>query len=196
MRPGSTRLIGLVLGLTLAASASNAGDCGLEKLDLKAAAIGSGMLGQMIAATKLAGLDEPNPDIGPLTLFAPSDEAFAALPESLRIKLLAPENRGQLAIVLMHHAVLGEFPTSRLLNASARHYAVDAVDGTLVEITTRHGIDVAGAKIVKADIVATDGIIHIIDKVLIPPSVLADLDAQPTVTEIAAGKSAGLIAPQ
>ena len=196
MRPGSTRLIGLVLGLTLAASASNAGDCGLEKLDLKAAAIGSGMLGQMIAATKLAGLDEPNPDIGPLTLFAPSDEAFAALPESLRIKLLAPENRGQLAIVLMHHAVLGEFPTSRLLNASARHYAVDAVDGTLVEITTRHGIDVGGAKIVKADIVATDGIIHIIDKVLIPPSVLADLDAQPTVTEIAAGKSAGLIAPQ
>lgn len=188
--------MGLVLGLTLAASASNAGDCGLEKLDLKAAAIGSGMLGQMIAATKLAGLDEPNPDIGPLTLFAPSDEAFAALPESLRIKLLAPENRGQLAIVLMHHAVLGEFPTSRLLNASARHYAVDAVDGTLVEITTRHGIDVAGAKIVKADIVATDGIIHIIDKVLIPPSVLADLDAQPTVTEIAAGKSAGLIAPQ
>ena len=188
--------MGLVLGLTLAASASYAGDCGLEKLDLKAAAIGSGMLGQMIAATKLAGLDEPNPDIGPLTLFAPSDEAFAALPESLRIKLLAPENRGQLAIVLMHHAVLGEFPTSRLLNASARHYAVDAVDGTLVEITTRHGIDVAGAKIVKADIVATDGIIHIIDKVLIPPSVLADLDAQPTVTEIAAGKSAGLIAPQ
>lgn len=192
MQTGSRRLLGLVgivvgaLAIMLAAPVSSAGDCGLEKLNLRDAAAQSGMLSQMIAATKLAGLDGTDPNIGPLTLFAPSDAAFAALPEVLRTKLLAPENRGQLAIVLMHHAVPGEFPTARLLNASAKHYAVDAVDGTLVEITTRHGINVAGASIVKADIVATDGIIHIIDKVLIPKSVLAELEAGPDVTTIAA----------
>lgn len=193
MQTGSRRLMGLVgvvvgaLAIVWATPRSSAGDCGVEKLNLKAAAAQSGLLNQMIAVTKLAGLDETDPGIGPLTLFAPSDAAFAALPENLRNKLLAPENRGQLAIVLMHHAVPGEFPTARLLKASAKHYAVDAVDGTLLEITTRHGINVAGASIVKADIVATDGIIHIIDKVLIPKSVLAELEAGPDVTTIAAG---------
>lgn len=173
------------LGLAVQAPVARAGDCGMEKLNLKEAAEKSGVLVQMMAATKLAGLDDPEVNVGPLTLFAPSDEAFAALPEALRDKLLAPENREQLTAVLLHHAVPGEFPTARLLNASARHYAVDAIDGTLVEITTRRGIDVAGANIVKADIIATDGIIHIIDKVLIPPSVLAALDSQPIPTKVA-----------
>ena len=175
------------LGLMLSAQMSRAGDCGLEKPNLKAAAEQSGMLVQMMAATKLAGLDDPEVNVGQLTLFAPSDEAFAALPADLRAKLLAPENREQLVAVLLHHAVPGEYPTARLLHASARHYAVDAIDGTLVEITTRRGLDVSGAKIVKADIMATNGILHIIDKVLIPASVMAKLDAQMTPTEIAAG---------
>jgi uncharacterized surface protein with fasciclin (FAS1) repeats len=174
------------LGIAVQAPVARAGDCGIEKLNLKQAAEKSGVLVQMMAATKLAGLDDPEVNVGPLTLFAPSDEAFAALPEELRDKLLAPENREQLTAVLLHHAVPGEFPTARLLNASARHYAVDAIDGTLVEITTRRGIDVAGAAIVKADIIATDGIIHIIDKVLIPKSVLAALESQPSPTNVAA----------
>ena len=178
------------IALSFATAPVLAGDCVLELPTLKTAAEQSGMLVQMTAATKLTGLDEADPGIGPLTLFAPSDEAFNALPEALRTKLLAPDNRGQLAIVLMHHAIPGEYPTARLLNASARHYAVDAVDGSLVEITTRRGLDVAGAKIIKADIVASNGIIHIIDKVLIPPSVLAALDAQPAITEVAGAAAA------
>ena len=189
MRSVSKRLTALAgaLGLLASAQVSIAGDCGLEKPNLKTAAEQSGVLGQMMAATKLAGLDDPEVNVGQLTLFAPSDTAFAALPGDLRAKLLAPENRELLAAVLMHHAVPGEFPTARLINASARHYAVDAIDGTLVEITTRHGLDVSGAHIVKADIMATNGIIHIIDKVLIPAPVQAKLDAQMTPTEIAAG---------
>jgi uncharacterized surface protein with fasciclin (FAS1) repeats len=175
----------LALSLILATAPAMAADCVLEKPTLKTAAEQSGILVQMTAATKLAGLDEADPGIGPLTLFAPSDEAFNALPEALRTKLLAPENRGQLAIVLMHHAIPGEYSTQRLLNASARHYAVDAVDGSLVEITTRRGLDVAGAKIIKPDIVASNGIIPIIDKVLIPAAVLAELDGQPAITEVA-----------
>lgn len=183
-------LIGVVVWILAIASSIHevwAGDCALEKPNLKTAAERSGLLGQMIAVTKLAGLDSDDAGVGPLTLFAPSDEAFAALPEMLRAKLLAPQNREQLISVLMHHAILGEFPTTRLLNASARHYAIDAVDGSLVEITTRHGIDVSGATIVKADIAASDGIIHIIDKVLIPRSVMLVLDSQPNITTIAGG---------
>ena len=193
MRPPSNFFSALVpwfvciVALLMPGPAARAGDCALEKLDLKAAAEQSGMLSQMMSATKLAGLDDPDVKVGPLTLFAPSDEAFNALPESLRTKLLAPEHKDQLAALLMHHAIPGEFPTARLLNASAKHYAVDAIDGTLVEITTRRGIDIAGAHIVKADIVASDGIIHIIDKVLIPPSVLAELEGPVNVTKIAAG---------
>ncbi len=172
-------------GFLISPPAVQAGDCSLEKQNLKEAAKGTGMLAQMMNATKLAGLDDPEVDVGPLTLFAPSDDAFLALPEELRAKLLAPENRDHLAAVLLHHAVPGEFPTARLLNASARHYAVDAIDGSLVEITTRRGLDVSGARIVKGDIIATDGIIHIIDKVLIPASVLAELDRQPVPTKVA-----------
>lgn len=182
---GSTATVAAALALFLSTAPAMAEDCVLEKPTLKTAAEQSGMLVQMTAATKLAGLDEADPGIGALTLFAPSDEAFNALPEALRTKLLAPENRGQLAIVLMHHAIPGEYSTQRLLKASARHYAVDAVDGSLVEITTRRGLDVAGAKIIKADIVASNGIIHIIDKVLIPPAVLAALEAQPDTTKVA-----------
>ena len=187
---GLVAVVVSVFALGSGIGAVTAGDCGLEKPNLKTAAERSGLLGQMIAVTKLAGLDSEDPGAEPMTLFAPSDEAFAALPEALRTKLLAPQNRDQLISVLMHHAVPGEFPTTRLLNASAKHYAVDAIDGSLVEITTRHGIDVSGASIVKADIMASDGIIHIIDKVLIPRSVMVILDRQPNVTTIADGVQA------
>jgi len=182
---GLAAVIGAAI-LLFSPGAVRAGDCGVEKMNLKAAAEKSGVLTQMMAATKLAGLDDPEVNVGTLTLFAPSDAAFAALPQALRDKLFAPENREHLTSVLLHHAVPGEFPTERLLKAKAKHYAVNAIDGTLVEITTRRGIDVEGATIVTADIVATDGIIHIIDKVLIPPTVLSALDAQLSATEVAA----------
>ncbi len=162
-----------------------AGDCS-EKPNLKAAAEQTGVLSLMMEATHLAGLDDPDIKVGPLTLFAPSNEAFNALPEDFRTWLLAPENREHLAAVLMHHAIPGEYPTERLLKAKVRHYAVDAVDGTQVEVTTRRGLDIAGAKVVKADIMASDGIIHIIDKVLIPPAVLMAKARGPEPVDIAA----------
>jgi uncharacterized surface protein with fasciclin (FAS1) repeats len=155
--------------------------------NLKTTAAKTGVLTHMMEATRLAGLDDPEVDVGPLTLFAPSDTAFEALPADLRARLLAPENRDILTSLLLHHAVPGEFPTERLLKASARHYAVDAIDGSEVEITTRRGIDVEGARIVQGDIRATDGIIHVIDKVLIPRSVMTALmaPASPAGTEMA-----------
>jgi uncharacterized surface protein with fasciclin (FAS1) repeats len=137
----------------------------------------------MIEIKTLAGLDgaSVDPDMK-LTIFAPSDAAFAALPDDIRGKLLAPEYRGVLADLLMHHAVIGEYPTLRLLNASARHYGVDAVDGSEIEFTIRRRIgtiDIHGANIVQGDIMASNGVLHVIDKVLIPHAVMKALTGPP-----------------
>lgn len=151
-------------------------------MTLKEAAAATGMLAKMTEATKLAGLDDPEIDVGPLTLLAPSDEAFNALPQDIREKLLAPENRALLTDLLLYHAIPGLYPTERLLGARVRNYTVSAIDGSALEINKRMKtgeIDIAGAKIVRSDVTASDGIIHVIDKVLIPPAVLAALNAPP-----------------
>jgi uncharacterized surface protein with fasciclin (FAS1) repeats len=151
-------------------------------MNLKEAAAATGLLAKMTEATKLAGLDNPEVDVGPLTLLAPSDEAFNALPQETREKLLAPENRALLTDLLLYHAIPGLYPTERLLKAKVRNYTISAIDGSAIEINKRMKtgeIDIAGAKIVRSDVTASDGIIHVIDKVLIPPAVLAALNAPP-----------------
>jgi uncharacterized surface protein with fasciclin (FAS1) repeats len=151
-------------------------------MTLKEAAAATGVLAKMTEATKLAGLDNPEVDVGPLTLLAPSDEAFNALPQGIREKLLAPENRALLTDLLLYHAIPGLYPTERLLKAKVRNYTISAIDGSALEINKRMrtgDIDIAGAKIVRSDVTASDGIIHVIDKVLIPPAVLAALNAPP-----------------
>jgi uncharacterized surface protein with fasciclin (FAS1) repeats len=152
-------------------------------MTLKEAAAATGMLVKMTEATKLAGLDDPEVDVGPLTLLAPSDEAFNALPQDIRDKLLAPENRALLTDLLLFHAVPGLYPTERLLKAKVRNYTISAIDGSSLEINKRMKtgeIDIAGAKIVRSE-TASDGIIHVIDKVLIPPAVMAALTAPPSI---------------
>lgn len=152
-------------------------------MNLKEAAAATGLLAKMTEATKLAGLDNPEVDVGPLTLLAPSDEAFNALPQDIRDKLLAPENRALLTDLLLYHAVPGLYPTERLLKAKVRNYTISAIDGSSLEINKRMKtgeIDIAGAKIVRSDVTASDGIIHVIDKVLIPPAVMAALTAPPS----------------
>ncbi len=153
-----------------------------KMMTLKEAAAATGVLAKMTEATKLAGLDNPEVDVGPLTLLAPSDEAFDALPQGIREKLLAPENRALLTDLLLYHAIPGLYPTERLLKAKVRNYTISAIDGSALEINKRMKtgeIDIAGAKIVRSDVTASDGIIHVIDKVLIPPAVLAALNAPP-----------------
>lgn len=162
------------LFLILFAGAAAAESCS-TLVDLKRTAERTGRLTEMAAATKLAGLDDPQVDIGPLTLFAPTDDAFNALPSGFRARLLAPENREHLVALLMHHAVMGEYSFERLKKARAPEFTVPAVDAGEVLVSRGNGLSVEGAKFVEANIVATDGIIHLIDKVLIPPSVKAAL---------------------
>lgn len=185
MRQFHRSLMLAAVAISAFSSSVSADDCS-AKVNLKDSALRTGVLGKMMAATEQAGLANPEVKVGPLTLFAPSDAAFAALPDVFRERLLAPENREQLVTLLLHHAVPGEFPTERLLKAKHKHYAVDAIDGSEVVITTRGGIDVEGAKITQADIIATDGIIHVIDKVLVPASVQAALMPAQQAAELSA----------
>lgn len=168
---------------------SAAEDMKVSQNNLKQAAVASGKLSSMIEVTKLAGLDNPEVDPGPLTLLAPSDEAFNSLPKDFRDRLLDPENRGLLTDLLLYHALPGLYPTERLLKARVRNYTVEAIGGDEIEITKNRRtkeIDIAGAHILQADIVASDGIIHVIDKVLIPPSVMEALMSPPDLgTEVA-----------
>lgn len=182
------------LAVTIALHASGAPafaeGCSAHK-NLKEAAAATGVLSKMANATHLAGLDDPTVKVGPLTLLAPSDAAFDALPARFRDKLLAPENRQHLTDLLLYHAIPGEFPTERLLKAKARNYTIGAIGGEDLEINKRlsegiGSLDIAGAKITQADIKATDGIIHIIDKVLIPESVMIALSQDAVPVEIVA----------
>lgn len=170
MRQLSRAICALLATISLV-SASHAAETCVTLVNLKRTAERTGVLREMAAATRLAGLDDPEVDVGPLTLLAPTDEAFHALPKGFRDRLLAPENREHLTALLMHHALLGEYSTERLRRAKVRNFTVQAVDASEVEVFTDRGIVIEGAKLVEADIRATDGIIHLIDKVLIPPSV-------------------------
>jgi uncharacterized surface protein with fasciclin (FAS1) repeats len=163
-----------------------------EEINLKAAAAKTGVLTHMAAATKLAGLDSGKADdLGPLTLLAPTDTAFMTLDPEVRAKLLSPENVGLLTRVLMHHVLLGEYPTKRLLAAKVRNYTISAVDGTQIEVYRgERGIDVDEGRIVRGDIVASDGIIHLIDRVLIPADLMAEIAAAPMPDKIADAPSA------
>lgn len=163
-----------------------------DEADLKAAAARTGQLTRMAEITKLAGLDGASAGLDTkLTIFAPTDAAFEALPEHFRVAIVKPENRSYLVDLLLHHAVIGQYRTRTLLRASAMHYGVEAIDGSSIEFTIRHGLDVHGAKITEPDIVASNGILHVIDKVLVPRAVMAAIEAQ-TGQRSAAVEDAGV----
>lgn len=154
-----------------------AGQCGGN--DLKAVAARTGQLNRMAEITRLAGLGGASAKADTkITIFAPSDAAFAALPEGFRVAILRPENKSLLIDLLLHHVVIGKYTTRRLMRASARHYGVEAIDGTLIEFTIRRGLDVNGAGLVAKDLEASNGVLHVIDKVLVPHHVLAAISAQ------------------
>lgn len=182
------RTISLALILAGFAVASGSARAEEEGLTLKAAAAKTGILTHMTAATKLAGLDrEGGGDIGPLTLLAPTDTAFMTLDPDVRAKLLDPANVSLLTRVLLHHVILGEYPTKRLLAAKVQNYTISAVDGTEIEVYRgARGLDVDEGRIVRGDIIAKDGIIHLIDHVLIPADLMAEIAAVPLPDKIAA----------
>jgi uncharacterized surface protein with fasciclin (FAS1) repeats len=117
-------------------------------------------LGTAVAA---AGLTETLDGTGPFTVFAPTDAAFAALPEGTVANLLKPENKAQLAALLTYHVLPGKVSAK---DVGAMHEA-KTVQGAMLPITSTDGVHVKGSKVTKADIQASNGVIHVIDKVLV-----------------------------
>lgn len=122
--------------------------------------------GTLVAAVQAAGLGETLAGEGPFTVFAPTDEAFAALPAGLVDALLLPENKDALAKILTYHVVPGTVMAADITDGE-----VATVEGQNVTLSTADGVTVNGAKVVQADIVADNGVIHVIDAVILPPDV-------------------------
>lgn len=129
----------------------------------------AGVFKTLLTAATAAGLATPLSETGPLTVFAPTDEAFAKLPEGTVENLLKPENKEQLAAILSYH-VLPRRLTSNMLPHKRIHVkTIKAGGDRLVAVTkTRDGVTVDDARVIDADISADNGVIHVIDKVILP----------------------------
>lgn len=132
--------------------------------DIIDTAIGAGNFKTLAAALEAAGLVEALKGKGPYTVFAPSDEAFAKLPEGTVATLLKPENKARLASILKYHVLSGE-----VLAKDVKTMPATTLDGQRVDIKVEKGtVKVDGATVVKTDIRASNGVIHVIDMVILP----------------------------
>lgn len=169
-----TMLYAAVAAVAAAAPAS-AGDYGKKdkmsyskaKADIVDTAVNAGSFTTLVAAVQAAGLEETLRGEGPFTVFAPTDAAFAALPEGTVETLLRPENKDQLVGILTYHVVAGKTKSKELAGKSL---SVATVNGAEIAIDGTDGVTVGGAKVVQADVRASNGIIHAIDTVLLPPA--------------------------
>ncbi|MEM9438239.1 MAG: fasciclin domain-containing protein [Pseudomonadota bacterium] len=133
--------------------------------DIVDTAVDAGSFETLIAAAQAAGLVDTLKGEGPFTIFAPTDEAFAALPEGTVESLLLPENRDQLVGILSYHVVPGRVMSTDLQD----DMSTATVQGGDVTIDLENGVMVNDATVVSADIEASNGVIHVIDKVILPP---------------------------
>lgn len=155
----SMKDIALVFGLSMAAAPALAAEA-----DIVDTAVGAGTFNTLVAAVGAAGLVDVLKGEGPFTVFAPTDDAFAALPEGTVEDLLKPENKDQLVAVLTYHVVPGKVMSTDLVDDAM----VATVQGSSVTIDLDNGVMVDGATVVSADIEATNGVIHVIDSVILP----------------------------
>jgi len=134
--------------------------------DIVDTAKSAGSFNTLLAAATAAGLVDTLKGAGPLTVFAPTDDAFAALPAGTVEGLLKPENKDKLTAILTYHVIAGKVMSTDL----SEGMMAKTVEGTEVKINLSNGAMVNDAKIVNADVAADNGVIHVIDKVLIPVS--------------------------
>jgi uncharacterized surface protein with fasciclin (FAS1) repeats len=150
-------LIAGAVALTFAAHAASAADL----VDTAAAA----KFNTLVAAVKAAGLVDTLKGPGPFTVFAPTDDAFARLPAGTVESLLKPENKAQLQKVLKYHVVAGKVLAKDVMKLDS----ATTVEGSSVAVKTSGGsVMLNDARVVKADVPASNGVIHVIDSVLRP----------------------------
>lgn len=143
--------------------------------DIVAVAAGAGSFKTLVRAIEAAGLTEKLRSEGPFTVFAPTDDAFAKLPKEELAKLLEPANKQKLAGILACHVVSG-----KVMAADVKTMKAKTVGGHELAIVVANGrVTVDGANVVKTDVVATNGVIHVIDSVVMPGAAAAAESAKP-----------------
>jgi len=153
-----------LLSLTAAAAIAGPAFAAGHSKDIVDTAIDAGSFATLVAAVEAAGLVETLKGEGPFTVFAPTDEAFAALPKGTLESLLDPANKDQLTAILTYHVVPGKVMSTDLSN----DMMATTVQGSDVTIMTEGGVMVEDANVVTADVEASNGVIHVIDKVILP----------------------------
>ncbi|MSU19774.1 MAG: fasciclin domain-containing protein [Pedosphaera sp.] len=160
-----------ILILTLTAIFATSSFLGVAQADTKvtgkdivAVAAGNGSFNTLVAAVKAAGLVETLQGPGPFTVFAPTDEAFAKLPKGTVEDLLKPENKAKLVAILTYHVVAG-----KVMAADVKTMKAKTVNGQSLDVKVTVGaVTVDNAKVLKTDVAASNGVIHVIDTVVLP----------------------------
>jgi uncharacterized surface protein with fasciclin (FAS1) repeats len=135
--------------------------------DIVDLAVGTEALSTLVAAVKAAGLVETLKSAGPFTVFAPTNDAFNALPKGTVATLLKPENKDQLVKILTYHVVSGKVLAGDLSDGQT----AATVEGSKIKVTfSETGVLINDARVVTADVDASNGVVHVIDRVILPPS--------------------------
>ncbi len=154
-------------------------------------AASAGNFNTLVAAVKAAGLAETLSGKGPFTVFAPTDEAFAKLGKETIAELLEPENKAKLVSILTYHVAGASLPATKVVGMKS----IDTLQGQSVDIVVEGGkVTIDGATVLKTDIVGSNGIIHVIDSVILPKPNLVEVASKAGKfgTLLAAAKAAGL----
>jgi uncharacterized surface protein with fasciclin (FAS1) repeats len=183
MRRTAIAVVSIAAALTLSACSSSSDEAttaettsAAEEVEVMEEEAGTGTIVEvasstegfstLVAAVSAAGLVDTLNGEGPFTVFAPTDDAFAALPAGVLDALLLPENKDVLTQILTYHVVPGQ-----VMAADVTDGEVATVEGQSVTLSTADGVTVNGAKVIQADVVTSNGVIHAIDAVLLPPGV-------------------------
>ncbi len=133
--------------------------------DIVDTAISAGTFNTLVAAVTAAGLGDTLKSTGPFTVFAPSDAAFAKLPAGTVESLIKPENKAKLAAILTFHVLPGKIMAA---DVAGKKLSPASVQGEALHVDGTEGVTVNGAKVVAADVACTNGVIHVIDTVIMP----------------------------
>ena len=140
-----------------------------KQFDIIDTALSAGTFSTLAAALGAAGLIETLKGDGPFTVFAPTDEAFSKIPPETLSELLQPENKAKLTAILTYHVVSGRVSADEVTDLES----ATSLQGQTLKISTKDGIKINDAKVLTPDVQATNGVIHIIDAVLIPSAAAA-----------------------
>ena len=160
----TSAIVALFATIAFAISPAAAGGHGAKK-DIVDTAVAAGTFNTLVAAVKAAGLVDTLKGKGPFTVFAPTDDAFKKLPEGTVEDLLKPENKDKLVAILTYHVLSGKVMSKDI---AGKKLEPKTVQGQTIAVDATSGVKINDAKVVTADVKASNGVIHVIDSVIMP----------------------------